>query len=94
MQRQQEETTKAVERLEKNVESTKSRRRSSVEDEHVDRMGRDLDHQLSRTANQISREYDRNYYYMGQRFAEGDSMSHFRCSTGSISIVTNNTVKS
>jgi len=94
MQRQQEETTKAVERLEKNVENTKSRRRSSVEDEHVDRMARDLDHQLSRTVNQIGREYDRNYYYMGQRFAEGDSKSHFRCSTSSISKVADGAIKS
>lgn len=73
MQRQQEETTKAVERLEKNVESTRPRPRRASSDEHVERMARDLDHQLVRSANQIGREYDRDYYHMGQRFAEGDS---------------------
>lgn len=74
MQRQQQETHQVVERLEKEVESGRGRhsRSRSHEEEHVDRMARDLDHQLARSATQIGREYDKNYYYMGQRFAEGD----------------------
>lgn len=72
MQHQQEETTKTVERLEKNVGSTRSRPGRVSSDEYVERMARDLDHQLARSVNQIGREYNRNYYYTGQRFAEGD----------------------
>lgn len=34
-----------------------------------------LDQQLGLCANQIEQEYDRNYYYLGQRFAQGDCKS-------------------
>ena len=52
------------------------RQKEEVEDnKNVHRLADSLDQQLGFSANQIGQEYDRNYYYLGQRFAQGDCKS-------------------
>jgi hypothetical protein len=43
-----------------------------VENNKQVQLAHSLDQQLGLSANQIGQEYDRSYYYLGQRFAQGD----------------------
>jgi hypothetical protein len=41
----------------------------------VHQLARSLDQQLGLSADEIGQEYYRNYYYLGQQFAQGDRKS-------------------